>query len=419
MFRQEAEVLKKLSGKHDAIAQFYDYFNDADCWYLVQEWIDGVTLEQLRSQRQLSESEIEAILLNILSVLEYIHSLGIVHRDIKPENIIIRSRDNLPVLIDFGVARYCSDRHESTIVGTPGYMSLEQARGKTAYSNDLYSLGLTAIYLLTGKSPQTIDLEQYAPASNSRLTEVIDRAIAFNPARRFTSAAQMRLALQSARKTSTTKTDKSPLTAWTVFVIVGLQIAAAWWGWHYFTSKLDAQLPINLIDSFPEESLLPSEDLLDNEKLLDTLDTIDTKNNELIEDLQKIIFVPGTSQTEVLEVLGEPVWRKPGFWANSMAWSYENMVLKGIDLGYIFDIQTDKLRQVEIAVPPSTDLNVVEAALSEFLAAPLTAEQEQGLQAVYQRQKSTHNFAAGDFEGIIQRNHKDRIYIAVWSKDFH
>ena len=411
MFRQEAEILKKLSGKHELICQFYDYFNHAGTWYIALEWIDGITLKQLRSQIELSESEIEAILLNLLSVLECIHSFGIVHRDIKPNNIILRWQDNLPVLIDFGVAQYCDDRYESTIVGTPGYMSLEQARGKTAYSNDLYSLGLTAIYLLTGESPQTIDLENYAPASKSNLNAAIERAIAFNPQRRFTSAAQMRSALRS-RKSSFANAGKSALKAWIFLIVVSLQIVGAGFGWRYLNSELD-ELPIDLIDFFSEESLLPTQELLDTE------DPVDIKQQQLIKDLQKIIFVPGTKDREVTQVLGEPVWRKPGFWANSMAWSYENMVLEGIDLGYIFDTQTNELRQVEIAVPPSTDLNMVRAALSEFLAAPVNDNLERELKAVYQRQKSSHNFVAGDLEGIIQRNDKDRIYIAVWSADFH
>ena len=414
MFRQEAEILKKLAGKHELICQFYDYFDRAGTWYIAQEWIEGITLKQLRSQRELSESEIEAILLNLLSVLECIHSLGIVHRDIKPSNIILRSQDNLPVSIDFGVAQYCDDCHEltSTIVGTPGYMSLEQARGKTAYSNDLYSLGLTAIYLLTGESPQTIDIENYAFASKSNLSAVIERAIAFDPKRRFTSAAQMRSALRSTRKNSFANRDKSALKAWIFFIVVSLQVVGAGFGWRYLNSELD-ELPINLIDSFSEESLLPTEDFIYLE------DSLSIKQQQLIKDLQEIIFVPGTKDNEVTQVLGEPVWRKPGFWANSMAWSYENMVLEGIDLGYIFDTQTNQLRQVEIAVPPSTDLNLVRAALSEFLAAPVTGNLERELEAVYQRQKSSHNFVAGDLEGVIQRNDKDRIYIGVWSADFH
>ena len=409
-FRQEAEILKKLSGKHELICQFYDYFNYAGSWYIALEWIEGLSLEQLRSQRKLSDSEIEAILLNLLSVLECIHSLGIVHRDIKPNNIILRSGDNLPVLIDFGVARYSNDCHEASAVGTPGYMSLEQARGKTAYSNDLYSLGLTAIYLLTGSAPRTIDLEHYVPAFGSNLNAVIERAIALNPNRRFTSAAQMRSALRS-KRISLVSVGKNLPKAW-IFLIVCLQIAGAGFGWLYFNSKPD-ELPISLIDSFPEESLLPTPELLN------TKDPLETKQQELIKDLQEIIFIPGTKDNEVTQVLGEPVWRKPGFWANSMAWSYENMVLEGIDLGYIFDTRTNELRQVEIAVPPSTDLNMVRAALSKFLAAPVTGNLEGELEAVYYRQKSSHNFVVGDLEGVVQRNDKDRIYIAVWSADFH
>ena len=405
-FKKEAEILKKLSGKHDLICQFYDYFNYAGSWYIALEWIEGVTLKQLQSRRKLSSSEIEAILLNLLSVLECIHSLGIVHRDIKPNNIILRSRDNLPVLIDFGVAQYCSNGCESTIVGTPGYMSLEQARGKTDPSNDLYSLALTAIYLQTGKSPQTINLEHYAPASSDNLGAVIKRAIALNPDRRFTSAAQMRSALRSKRISVASVGTLSKVRL--LFIIASLQIAGAGFGWHYLNSEPD-ELPINLVDSFPEESLVPTQ-LLDSE--------LDSKQ-EQIKDLQKTIFVPGTKDNEVIQVLGQPVWRKPGFWANSIAWSYENMILEGIDLGYIFDTQTNELRQVEIAVPPSTDIDMVRAALSEFLATPVTDNLERELEAVYYRQKSTHNFVAGDLEGVIQRNDKDRIYIAVWSADFH
>ena len=407
MFRQEAEILKRLTGRHEQICQFYDYFNEVNSWYLVQEWIEGITLEQLRSQRQLSELEIQEILLDLLAVVECIHSLGIIHCDIKPNNIVLRSHDRLPVLIDFGVARYYKDRHQPAIVGTPGYMSSEQAMGKVAYNNDLYSLGLTAIYLLTGKPPETLDLEDYPISARRNLIPVIERAISPNPKRRFASAIQMRAALRSNRQIAAVNPGESLLKAGIISMAIALAIVGVWLGWRYFTAELEEPSPIGLIDSFPEESLLPTEN------------PQDTEDTKLIKDLQRVIFVPGTSQTEVTRVLGEPVWRKPGFWANSMAWSYENMVLAGIDLGYIFDIRTNKLRQVEIAVPPSTNLSAIRAALSAFLAAPLTAEIEQGLYAVYHRQKSTHNFATGDLEGIIQRNQKDRIYVAVWSADFH
>ena len=142
--------------------------------------------------------------------------------------------------------------------------------------------------------------------------------------------------------------------------------------------------------------------------------------NPINDALSDVIFVPGTSQGEILQALGEPLWRKPGFWANSTAWSYENIVAQGFDIGYIFDSQTNTLRQAEIAVPPLTKLSTVQSAMNSFLAVESsTTDIEQGLQAVYQRQKNTHNFAVGNLKGIIQRNHKDRIYLAVWEADFH
>ena len=162
-FLQEVQILKKLARKHPQICQYYSYFVDSGNQYIVQEWIEGTTLEEkLRQQTKLSESETKSILLSILSILEYVHSQGIVHNDIKPDNIILRSQDGLPVLIDFGAAREANCNYGQNIVGTPGYMSLEQAMGKTIFNNDIYSLGLTAIFLLTGRSPRSIDfnLEQ-------------------------------------------------------------------------------------------------------------------------------------------------------------------------------------------------------------------------------------------------------------------
>ncbi|MBE9048710.1 serine/threonine protein kinase [Pleurocapsales cyanobacterium LEGE 10410] len=408
MFHQEAKILTKLAGRHPQICQFYDYFRDSGSLYIVQEWIQGITLEQkLHRQRKLSESETKDILLKILTVLECIHSQGIIHRDIKPNNIILRSKDNLPVLIDFGVAQEVSTRQQKVIVGTPGYMSLEQAMGKATYNNDLYSLGLTAIHLLTGRLPQTVDLEQQHDFSYN-LTVVINRAIASDSTLRFASAREMRLALQSSRESFLTQTNtiEFPLSTWRIFSIIGIQLVAMGFGWHYLDFKLDQQPAKVFFDS-------PSTELL-------SLPTQDELKPSLASQIQDVIFVPGTSENEVLQTLGEPVWRKPGFWANSVAWSYEDVVAEGIDLGYMFDDRTNKLRQAEIAVPPLTDLETVQSALNSLLAAEQPSlDLKQGLHTVYQRQKASHNFTIGNLEGIIQRNDKDRIYIAVWEADFH
>lgn len=426
MFESEAKILKKLADKHSQISQFYSYFSDSNCLYLVQEWIQGITLEQkLSRQQKLSETETRDILLNLLPVLECIHSLGIVHRDLKPSNIILRAKDNLPVLIDFGVAQKVGTCHQQLIGGTPGYMSLEQARGQTAYNNDLYSLGLTAINLLTGKSPLTFDFEinqsnfesQKKTASNQNLMAVINRAIAYDSNQRFASAREMLAALQFSKATSSlipTNTPKFRSKSWAKYFMIGIQLAGVCLGLNYLISELDERPPINLLDSLQAKLLLPTDD--DVEPIDKKTKNSPTKNNAL----QAVIFIPGTSENKILQALGEPVWRKPGFWANSIAWSYENVVSKGIDLGYLFDTQTDKLRQAEIAVPPATNFNTVHSALDSLLAAePLTPDVEQGLQAVYRRQKTTHNFSVNGLEGIIQRNQEDRIYIAVWEADFH
>jgi serine/threonine protein kinase len=417
MFRQEAKILEKLTGKHNQISQFYNYLNDGSSLYLVQEWVSGITLEQkLRQQKKLSEAETSKILLNLLPVLECIHSQGIIHRDIKPKNIVLRNQDNLPVLIDFGIAQQISDNpqtncHQSTIIaGTPGYMSLEQAMGQQAYNNDLYSLGLTAIHLLTGRSPLNIDLNQQEISISRNLIDVLSRAIASKPQQRFASAREMRSALLSSRVIAFPKhRAKSRWKPWAIFLVLGIQVSAAWIGWRYLAAELNEQPPVKVEDLFPEESLI----LADND--LNDLDS--TINNTNI--FQYTIFTVGTSDQEILKALGEPVWRKPGFWSNSIAWSYENIVAEGIDLGYMFDAQTNKLHQAETTLPSSTNLSILQAALNSLLAAKTSPDIARGLEAVYQRRQTVYNFAAADLQGTIQRNQYDRIYIAVWLADFH
>lgn len=219
-FRREAAILEELGNNCDRIPQLYAYFSEDDKFYLVQEWIEGLTLDQYWSQEgNLHRDEVRQILLQILPVLEYVHSRRIIHRDIKPENIILRQGDKLPFLIDFGavkeaIATQVNQDTGSTFsasIGTPGYMSSEQAAGRPIYSSDLYSLGLTAIFLLTGKSPHELETDprngeivwqEYAVNLDSELAAVIDRAIRFHPRDRFPTAGAMLDALQDRTKGS-------------------------------------------------------------------------------------------------------------------------------------------------------------------------------------------------------------------------
>ncbi|MBD2771575.1 protein kinase domain-containing protein [Iningainema tapete] len=219
-FGREAAILEELGGSSDQIPALYAYFQLDGQFYLVQEWIEGETLTaKVRQQGVLSESNLREILASLLPVLEYVHSKGIVHRDIKPDNIILRNPPvgGKPVLIDFGAVRETmgtvmnsqGSPTSSIIIGTPGYMPSEQAMGKPVYASDLYSLGITAIYLLTGKQPQQLatdaqtgefiwhDTVNVSPT----LAAMIDKAIAYHPRDRYKSAQAMLMALQSEANT--------------------------------------------------------------------------------------------------------------------------------------------------------------------------------------------------------------------------
>lgn len=223
-FQREAAILEQLGRNQDQIPQLFAYFSEAGNFYLVQEWIEGLTLNQKYHQTgTFSEDEVKDILVSILPVLDYVHSQRMVHRDIKPENIILRSQDNQPVLIDFGAVKEAmstvmnphSHSNVSIAIGTPGYMASEQAVGRPIYASDLYSLGLTAVYLLTGKIPQDLDTDprtgeflwrRLVPDLHSNLATVIDRAIRTHPRDRFTNASEMLAALDSNNLDSTEAT---------------------------------------------------------------------------------------------------------------------------------------------------------------------------------------------------------------------
>ena len=221
-FQREAAMLEELGEANNQIPRLYAYFTEQEKFYLVQEWIEGETLAaKHQAEGNLESRQVQKILVQLLPVLDYLHQRRIVHRDLKPENIIIRSSDRLPVLIDFGAvkeamstqANHNNSSSLSISIGTPGYMSSEQAAGRPVYSSDLYSLGLTAIFLLTGKSPQDLETnpqtgeiiwQKYATNITPKLVAVLDKAIKFHPRDRYSSAAAMLSALQNPQQSHPT-----------------------------------------------------------------------------------------------------------------------------------------------------------------------------------------------------------------------
>ncbi|MEO0968171.1 MAG: protein kinase [Cyanobacteria bacterium J06639_18] len=214
-FEREAATLEFLGEVSDQVPKLYAYFSEQGLFYLVQEWIQGQTLtEIIEAKGALSETEVKSILLNLLFVLDYVHSKNIIHRDIKPDNVILSANTGKPVLIDFGavketirtIANPPGRFTESLIIGTPGYMPSEQAIGRPIYATDIYSLGLTAIFLLTGKCPQELQTDrqtgeilwqEHAPEVSPQLAQILNQAIQLQAGERFSTASKMLNALQT------------------------------------------------------------------------------------------------------------------------------------------------------------------------------------------------------------------------------
>jgi len=159
LVQQEAQQLELL-GKHPQIPELLAFFEENNQQYLIQEFINGVTLKQeLVDQGVFSERQIHLLLVELLVILEFIHGQNVIHRDIKPENIIRRQGDQKLVLVDFGAVKVLKGEQGTTTgtkIGSAEYCAPEQAMGRPRLNSDLYSLGLTCLYLLTQRMPSDL-----------------------------------------------------------------------------------------------------------------------------------------------------------------------------------------------------------------------------------------------------------------------
>ena len=151
LFEQEAHRLQVL-GEHPNIPALHDYFVEEQ-QYLIQEFVGG---ENLSQEKVWHENEIRQLLLALLPLIKFVHSHKVIHRDIKPENIIRREKDNSLVLVDFGAAKVVTEatgNKTGTVIGSAAYTAPEQLKGKAVFASDIYSLGVTCVYLLTQVHP--------------------------------------------------------------------------------------------------------------------------------------------------------------------------------------------------------------------------------------------------------------------------
>ena len=212
LFDREAQVLYKL-GKHDRIPQLLAHFEEEQEFYLVQEFIEGDEVKQeLPIGKQLPETEVTALLHEILKILEFVHQQDVIHRDIKPSNLIRRKQDGKIVLIDFGAVKQVSTQAlasegETTLtiaIGSPGYMANEQLGGKPRFSSDIYAVGMLGIQAVTGLQPsqlpedtQTCEIVWRDKAQVSQpIADILDTMVRYDFRQRYQTATEALEALQ-------------------------------------------------------------------------------------------------------------------------------------------------------------------------------------------------------------------------------
>ncbi|MBK1988265.1 serine/threonine protein kinase [Sphaerospermopsis aphanizomenoides BCCUSP55] len=203
LFSEEAKLLREL-GEHPQIPTLLAYFEQDNCLYLVQQFIDGNNLlKELQLRKSYRDWDIQSILLDLLPILKFIHNRGVIHRDIKPENIIRRKSDGRLTLIDFGSSKQLTakvQKKHGTSIGSHGYSAIEQIRDGKAYpASDLFSLGATCFHLITGISPFQLWMEHgyswvkhwpdylRCPVSQE-LAQIIDKLLQTNIQNRYQSA---------------------------------------------------------------------------------------------------------------------------------------------------------------------------------------------------------------------------------------
>lgn len=209
-FRREARLVAQLD--HPNIVPIYDFAEQNGHPYLVMRWVEGETLRERLSRGMLHKVEIAQVAAAVANALDYAHAQGVLHRDVKPSNIMI-GKDGRIAITDFGLARL-AEAGESTLsqnmmLGTPQYISPEQARGNGELDKraDIYSLGVVLFELVCGRvpfqsetsytlvhdhiftpPPKAGELNGRVPAS---MEVILKKALAKNPTERYESSGEL------------------------------------------------------------------------------------------------------------------------------------------------------------------------------------------------------------------------------------
>ncbi|MCL4267834.1 MAG: serine/threonine protein kinase [Anaerolineae bacterium] len=207
-FHQEARIIANL--EHPHILPVFDYGEDDGVSYLVMRYLEAGTLKDKVDQGDLTLAEVDRLFTQLAGALGYAHEHGVIHRDLKPSNVLVDAQGNV-FLTDFGIARLLEGNSKFTqtdaIMGTPAYISPEQAQGQKAdQRSDIYSLGIILYEMVTGQVPFTADtplavifkhVSEPLPLPSSLKTDIVPdmerlllKALAKNPNDRFQRVAE-------------------------------------------------------------------------------------------------------------------------------------------------------------------------------------------------------------------------------------
>jgi serine/threonine protein kinase len=202
-FKCEAKILWGLS--HPNLPSFTNFFSEGQRYFLVMEYLDGCTLEDLLEAQgsPFPERRVLYWAEELCDVLDYLHNQkpSIIFRDMKPGNVMLTRQGHIK-LIDFGIARFFRPQagHDTQQFGTPGYASPEQyGRSQTNNRSDIYSLTITLFQLLTHTLPETAfglrNIRASSPHISSEVASALEKAASFNPDDRYSTVSAFKRAL--------------------------------------------------------------------------------------------------------------------------------------------------------------------------------------------------------------------------------
>jgi serine/threonine protein kinase len=206
--KKEAKILANLN--HEQIPKFLGRFEEEGYFYIVQEYIQGNDLKkELIPGTKIPQQQVIKMLLDILTVLQFVHERGIIHRDLKPANLIRREKDNKIILIDFGSVKELTTKYTNSsgtiftkAIGTPGYIPAEQFSGHPKFNSDIYALGIIVLQALTGLTVEEVvnlkrdnecnlEWENFVIDVDERLRKIVSKMLCYHFSPRYQSVLEI------------------------------------------------------------------------------------------------------------------------------------------------------------------------------------------------------------------------------------